>query len=67
MTDLIARLTAEATRAWLYRILAAVGVLLVGYGIITTEQAGLWAGLALAAFGLPAANTPTKQGRHATE
>lgn len=55
----------ESTRAYIYRVLAVAGVVAVGYGLITQEQAGLWvqlAGtiLATSATGLAAANTSTK-------
>lgn len=31
-----------AARLWLYGIGVALAALLVGYGVITTEQGGLW-------------------------
>lgn len=53
----------ESNRAWLYRLLVAGSVVAVGYGVLTTEKAGLWLGLAAAALlgnGLAAAKTSTK-------
>lgn len=34
-----------AIRAWLYGIAITVGALLVGYGVLTAEQSGLWLSL----------------------
>lgn len=39
-------------RRWLYGILVALAAVGVGYGIITTEQGGLWLSLAAAALGV---------------
>lgn len=48
-------------RAWIYRILVAVGVLAAGYGLLTDEQVVMWLGLATAIFNImPSANTSTK-------
>jgi len=49
-----------ARRGWLYRILVAVGLLLVMYGIVTADQAAAWVGLVCAFCNItPAAHTPT--------
>ena len=51
-----------AARRWLYGIAAALGALLVGYGIMTASESGLWLALAGAILGgvdaLAFANTP---------
>lgn len=51
-------------RRYLYIVGVAVAALLVGYGIITSEQSGLWISLAAAILGVngivSAANTPEK-------
>jgi predicted cobalt transporter CbtA len=52
-----------AVRRWLYGIAAAVAALLIGYGVLTIDQAGLWLALAgavlLGAPLLAGANTPS--------
>jgi len=51
----------EKTRAYIYRILIAVGSLIVGYGLITANELALWLGLAVAVLNImPTANTSTK-------
>lgn len=50
----------EKTRAYIYRILVAVGTLVAGYGLITTDELALWLGVVTAVLNiLPAANTST--------
>ena len=53
----------ESTRAYVYAVLVAVVPLLIGYGILTAEEAALWLGLAAAVLGLglATANTSTKR------
>jgi hypothetical protein len=49
-------------RGWIYRVLVAVGLLLVGYGVITSEQWALWAGVLVAVLNvMPSANTSVKK------
>lgn len=51
----------EKTRAYIYRILIAVGTLVVGYGLITANELALWLGLATAVLNImPAGNTSTR-------
>lgn len=51
----------EINRAWIYRVLVAIGVLVSFYGFMTEQEVALWIGLITAAFNLmPAANTSTK-------
>lgn len=48
----------EKTRAYIYRILIAVGGIITAYGIVTTEELAVWLGLATAILNiLPASNT----------
>lgn len=48
----------ETNRAYIYRILIAVGTLAVGYGLINADELVLWLGVATAALNImPAANT----------
>lgn len=52
----------ETTRAYIYRILAAVGAVVMGYGMITANELALWLGLATAVLNImPSANTSTKE------
>lgn len=46
-------------RAYIYRILTAVALVAVGYGVVTSEEAALWVGAAAAVLGngLATANT----------
>jgi hypothetical protein len=51
----------ETTRAYIYRILVAVGAVVAGYGLITINELALWLGIATAVLNImPAANTSTK-------
>lgn len=48
----------QTQRAYIYRILIAVGTIATGYGLITADQTALWLGLATAILNImPAANT----------
>lgn len=52
-------------RAWLYRILAAVGPLVVFYGWASSEEVALWLGIGGTILGTPAgtvaaANVPKR-------
>lgn len=52
----------EPVRGWIYRVLVAVGLLLVGYGVISAEQWALWAGVLVAVLNvMPSANTSVKK------
>lgn len=44
-------ITSRAGRLWLYGVGVAVAALLVGYGIVTVEQGGLWLAVAGAVLG----------------
>lgn len=51
----------QEVRAYIYRVLVAVGLLLVGIGIISGEQLALYTGVLVAILNvMPAANTSTK-------
>jgi len=51
----------EQVRAYIYRILTAVGTLVMGYGMINANELAMWLGLATAVLNImPAANTSTK-------
>lgn len=51
----------QQVRAYIYRVLVAVGILLAGYGFVTGEQLALWLGLASAVLNvMPAMNTSTR-------
>ena len=39
-------------RLWMYGILVALAALLIGYGILTVEQGGLWLALFAAVLGV---------------
>lgn len=41
-------------RAWLYRVLAAAGPIVVFYGLMTAEEAALWIGLGGTVLATPA-------------
>lgn len=48
----------ETTRAYIYRILIAIGTIATGYGLITADEVALWLGLATTVLNImPAANT----------
>ena len=49
-------------RAWIYRILIAVGALVAGYGFMTSDQIAQWLGLAAVVLNImPTANTTVKK------
>lgn len=51
----------EQVRAWIYRVLLAVGTLLAGFGVITGDQLALIIGVVVAVLNImPAGNTSTK-------
>lgn len=52
----------EATRAYIYRILVAVSLVVVARGLVSESEVTLWLGVAAAVLGngLAAANTTTK-------
>ena len=51
----------EPVRAWIYRVLIAVGALLVGFGLISGDDWALILGVVIAALNvMPAGNTSTK-------
>lgn len=50
----------QAQRAYLYRVLVAVGLVLVAKGVITESDFQAYEAVAVAALGLAALNTPTK-------
>ena len=52
----------EEVRGWIYRVLVAVGLLLTGYGVISSDQFALWAGVLVAVLNvMPSANTSVKK------
>lgn len=49
-------------RAWIYRVLIAVGVLVSGYGFMTSDQVAQWIGLAAVVLNImPTTFTSTKR------
>lgn len=46
-------LASNPVRVWLYGIFSAVSLLLVGYGLLTEQQAFLWAAVGAAVLGIP--------------
>jgi len=51
----------EKTRAYIYRVLIAAGVIVAAYGLMTADQVAQWVGLAAVVLNImPTANTSTK-------
>lgn len=50
----------QRVRGYLYRVLTAAGGLAVFYGLMTAEEAVMWAGFVATLFVVPAYNTPLK-------
>ena len=49
-------------RGWVYRVLVAVGALVAGYGLLTSDQLALWLGVLTAVLNvMPTANTSVKK------
>lgn len=59
----IERMTDQRTRGYLYRVLAAAGVVAFSYGVLSAEEVAVWTGLVATVFAVPAYNTPTKPAR----
>lgn len=57
------------TRAWLYRVLTAGGLVAAAYGLVSDTELPLWLGLAGAVLGTGTASayTPRKRGVHAAD
>ncbi len=52
----------EKTRAYIYRILIALGAVATAYGLLSSEELAVWLGVATAVLNImPAANTSTDQ------
>lgn len=52
----------EEVRAWIYRILIAVGALLVTYGVLSADDLAVWMGVIVAVLNvMPAGNTSIKK------
>lgn len=53
-------LFSERTRAYIYRVLIAVGAVLTAYGVLSSEQLAVWLGVAIAVLNvMPSVNTST--------
>ena len=49
-------------RGWVYRVLVAIGALVAGYGLLTSDQLALWLGVLTAVLNvMPTANTSVKK------
>lgn len=59
-------LTVEV-RGYIYRVLIAVGVIVAGYGFMSSDQVAQWVGLAAVVLNImPTANTPVKSSQQDT-
>ena len=61
MSKLIGWFRQPGNRGYVYRVLAAAGVLAAGYGLISGDELGLWLGFGATVLGTGSAvvNTPT--------
>ena len=51
----------QEVRGWIYRILIAVGALLVAYGVVSADELAVWLGVVVAVLNImPAGNTSVK-------
>lgn len=51
----------EQIRAYIYRILVAIGAVVFAYGLLSSEEIAVWLGLATAILNImPTVNTSTK-------
>lgn len=49
-------------RGWIYRVLIAVGALLVAYGVVSADELAVWLGVVVAVLNImPAGNTSIKK------
>lgn len=51
----------QRNRAYLYRVLAALGLPAVFYGVASEQEVVIWLAVAEVGLGVAAANTPTKE------
>jgi hypothetical protein len=52
----------QEVRAYIYRVLIALGAVVTFYGYMSQQEVALWLGLAIVVLNImPAANTTTKQ------
>ncbi len=59
--DKIKAIFTEQVRAYIYRVLAAAGLVVGMYGYLTTDEIATWLGFAAVVLNvLPIANTSTK-------
>ena len=50
----------QTVRAYIYRVLTALGPVAIFYGLASSDEVALWAGVVATLFILPTVNTPTK-------
>lgn len=49
-------------RGWIYRVLIAVGAILVTYGVVSADELAVWLGVVVALLNvMPAGNTSIKK------
>ena len=60
MVEGVNNLPSEQVRAYIYRVLIAVGAAAVAYGLVSSEELAVWLGVVTAVLNImPAANTST--------
>lgn len=49
-------------RGWIYRVLIAIGAILVTYGVVSADELAVWLGVVVAVLNImPAGNTSVKK------
>jgi hypothetical protein len=60
-TRVVAWFKRERNRAYVYRLATTAGGVALLYGLLSKDEVAVWSGLIATGFGLPAANTTTKE------
>lgn len=60
--DKIKAILTPEVRGWVYRVLIAVGAILVTYGVVSADELAVWLGVVVAVLNImPAGNTSIKK------
>jgi hypothetical protein len=62
MIDKLKGMFTPEVRGWIYRILIAVGAVLVTYGVLSADELAVWLGVVVAVLNvMPSVNTSVKK------
>jgi hypothetical protein len=62
MIDKMKSMFTQEVRGWIYRVLIAVGAVLVTYGVLSADELAVWLGVVVAMLNvMPSVNTSVKK------